>query len=421
MDRVRSAVGLVLLLGLAYACCPADRRRRVDPRAVFGGLLLLVVLGLLVLKSPLRLAFEKASEAFDVLLACVDKGSVFVFGPLARDDGPAAYVFAFRVLPTIIFFAAAFSLLYHLRILPFVVRVMGRALARLLGTSGAESFSTVADVFVGQTEAPLTIRPYLARLTQSELCACMVAGFATTAGGVLAAYVGMLRDHVPDVAGHLLACSVMCAPASLVVSKLILPETETPATGANAEISVPKSAENVLDALAAGTIDGARLARNVLAMLITFVALTAVADALLGKLGDLLAEPFGGEWRTLGLSTIFGKLFWPLAWATGVPGPDVEKVASLLGTKTALNEFVAYARLSDALKADPAWLTEKGRVVASYALCGFANFASIGIQIGGYAALAPERRGDLSRLALRAMFGGLLTTLVVACLAGILL
>jgi concentrative nucleoside transporter, CNT family len=416
MDRVRSAVGLLLLLLLAYALCPRARRRHVKVRTVVGGLIVLFAVGVLVLKTPARGLFVGASRAFDVLLACVDRGSEFVFGHLARGEG-ALYVFAFRVLPTIVFFAALCSLLYYLRVLPFIVRVMGRALSRVLGTSGAESFSTVSDVFVGQTEAPLTIRPYLARLTLSELHACMVAGFATTAGGVLAFYVAILRDLVPDVAGHLLACSVMCAPASLVVAKLLLPETERPETGSDARVEIPSSGENALDALTIGTTDGLKLALNVGAMLVTFVAATALINGILAW-----AFPASADGSPpLDLARIFGKLFWPLAWATGAPLEDVSKVATLLGEKTTMTELIAYVHLSEGLKADPHWLTERGRVVASYALCGFANFASIGIQIGGYAALVPERRADLSRLALRAMFGGMLTTLVVACLAGVLL
>jgi CNT family concentrative nucleoside transporter len=318
-------------------------------------------------------------------------------------------------LPTIVFFAAFMAILYHVRVMPLLVRVLGRAVARTLGTSGAESFSTVADIFVGQTEAPLVIRPYVATLTQSELMACMTAGFATTAGGVLAAYVLMLRDHVPGIAGHLIACSVMSAPASLVIAKLMLPETETPATLGSTPVDPPRNSGGLLDAVSAGTLDGLRLAANVGAMLISFLALTALVDFCLSFIGDhVLHVP-------LSLARILGTLFAPLAWLMGVPAADVSKVASLLGQKTVLNEFVAYSTMAQQLASDPAWLSARGRLIASYALCGFANFGSIGIQIGGYSGLAPERRADLARLGPRAMLGGLLTTCLVACVAGIFL
>jgi CNT family concentrative nucleoside transporter len=274
--------------------------------------------------------------------------------------------------------------------------------------------STVADVFVGQSEAPLVIRPYVAKLTQSELMACMTAGFATTGGGVLAAYVLMLKPYVPQIAGHLVACSVMCAPASLVIAKLMLPETETPATSGHMPAPLPHPAAGVIDAVAVGTLDGLRLAANVAAMLISFLALTALVNFCLGWLGRTLFDV------PLSLELLLGWIFAPIAFLMGVPSADVTKVASLLGQKTVLNEFVAYSSMSQSLAQDPSFLSERARVIASYALCGFANFGSIGIQIGGYGGLAPERRGDLARLALRAMLGGLLTTCLVATVAGLL-
>jgi len=306
------------------------------------------------------------------------------------------------------------SVLYHLGVMPWIIERGGRVLARLLGVSGAESFSTVADVFVGQTEAPLAIRPYLPKMTDSELNACLIAGFATTAGGVLAAYVAMLEPSVPGIAGHLIASSVMSAPASLVIAKLMLPEVLPTATGAEASLPAERTSANVLDAISSGTTEGVKLAANVAAMLIVFLSFTALFDALLGGVGRLV----GVE---LGLSRVFGWLFAPLAWLLGVTSGDVQKVGTLLGQKTVFNEFLAYSHLSQELAVDPTWLSERSRVIASYALCGFANFGSIGIQIGGYSSLAPERRSDISRLALRAMVGGLLTTCLVACVAGVLL
>jgi concentrative nucleoside transporter, CNT family len=412
-ERLTSLAGIFAMLALAFALCPADRRRRVNLRTLAAGLGVLLAIALLVLRTPVRSLFAVANAGVERLLGFSQHGSSFVFGKLA-DQKNFGFVFAVQVLPTILFFSALMAILYHFRILPFVIQRLGRFLARSLGVSGAESFSTVADVFVGQTEAPLAVRPYLARMTLSELNACMVAGFATTAGGVLAAYVVMLGAAIPGIAGHLIACSVMSAPASLVIAKLMLPEAERPETDGNLDVEIPRATANVLDAIASGTSDGLKLALNVGAMLLVFLALTALLNGGLAWFGGL----FG---LALSLEQLLGWAFYPLAFLLGVPDGDVAKLASLLGQKTVLNEFVAYSHLSDKLAHDPAWLSERGRLIASYALCGFANLGSIGVQIGGYSVLAPERRADLSRIALRAMFGGLLATNLVACVAGVLL
>ncbi|HEY3500891.1 MAG TPA: nucleoside transporter C-terminal domain-containing protein [Polyangiaceae bacterium] len=413
-ERIVSALGVVVMLGLAFAACPRERRRHVNLRTLGGGLLLLLVAALLVLRTPVRGLFSLANRGVERLLGFSAEGARFVFGKLVDAQG-FGFVFAFQVLPTILFFSALMAVLYHLRVMPFLIHRFGRLLSGTLRVSGAESFSTAADVFVGQTEAPLVVRPYLARMTLSELHACMVAGFATTAGGVLAAYVMMLSASVPGIAGHLIACSVMSAPASLLIAKLMLPETEPFETTGESRIELPARSTNLLDALATGTTDGVRLAVNVGAMLLVFLAFTALANAALGAAGEHLLG------IDLSLERVLGWLFWPLAWVMGVPAGDVSKLASLLGQKTVLNEFVAYGQMSERLARDPDWLSERGRLIASYALCGFANFGSIGVQIGGYSGLAPERRADFSRLALRAMFGGLLTTNLVACVAGVLL
>ena len=414
-DRLVSVLGIVVMMAVAWALCPGDRRRKVSVRTVGFGLALLLGFAVLVLRTPVNRGFAWANDAVEGLLGFSRQGAQFVFGGLVSDTKSFGFIFAFQVLPTILFFSALMSVLYHLGAMPFVIRKTAHFIARFLGTSGAETFSTVADVFVGQTEAPLVIRPYISRLTNSELMACMTAGFATTAGGVLAAYVAMLSAYVPGIAGHLIACSVMSAPASLVIAKLMLPETERPETLETTPKDVASTSANALDAIAAGATDGIKLAVNVAAMLIVFLAFTAMVNAGLRWGGDHVLG------RPLSLELILGWLFSPLAWVMGVPSGDVTKVASLLGQKTVLNEFVAYSNMSEALKHDPSWLSERGRLIASYALCGFANFGSIGIQIGGYSGLAPDRRADLSRLALRAMIGGLLTTCMVACVAGVLL
>ncbi|MGC4090281.1 MAG: nucleoside transporter C-terminal domain-containing protein [Polyangiaceae bacterium] len=413
-ERLTSALGALVMLGLAFALCPKQLRSALNLRTLGGGMLLLLLMAVLVLKTPLTRLFSLANRLVELLLGFTQDGARFVFGGLVSDPKTFGFIFAFQVLPTILFFSALMSLLYHLRVMPWVIQRFGRLLAKTLGVSGAESFSTAADVFVGQTEAPLVIRPYLSAMTASEINACMVAGYATTAGGVLAAYVAMLGRAVPDIAGHLIACSVMSAPASLVIAKLMLPETATPKSSGDSEIALPESHSNALDAVAAGSVDGLKLAANVAAMLIVFLAFTALLDAALGGVGRLVGVD-------LGLQRLLSVVFSPLAWLLGVPRADVSKIAELLGQKTLFNEFIAYSRMAEMLRTDPAWLSERGRLIASYALCGFANFGSIGIQIGGYSALAPERRSDISRLALRAMIGGLLTTCLVACVAGVFL
>jgi CNT family concentrative nucleoside transporter len=413
-ERAVSAFGMLVMMALAFALCPPSRRRLVKVRTVGGGLLLLIVFAVIVLRTPASRLFLLGNDLVDRLLAFSRDGASFLFGRLTTDPASFGFILAFQVLPTILFFSALMSLLYHLRVMPFVIETFGRLLMRVLGTSGAESFSTVADIFVGQTEAPLAIKPYLAKMSNSELNACMVAGFATTAGGVLAAYVAMLSHAVPGIAGHLIACSVMCAPASLVIAKLMLPEDAGRDYAHEARVNIPRASENFLDAITQGTGDGIRLAVNVGGMLVVFLALSAMFNAGLGYAGGLFGHP-------LTLEQIFGWVFAPLAWVMGVPNSDVLKVGQLLGQKTALNEFVAYSHMADMLSKDPHWLTERGRVITAYALCGFANFGSIGIQIGGYSGLAPERRADISRLALRAMIGGLLATCLVACVAGVLL
>ena len=415
-ERLISGLGVCALIGFAFACCPRALRARVRWRSAAYALLLLFGFATLALRTPVSIVFLWANELVNALLAFSGEGARFLFGSLA-DSQRSGFVFAFQVLPSVVFFAALMSLLYYVRLMPLLVRSGGRLLMRWLGTSGPESFSTVADVFVGQTEAPLVIRPYVASLTRSELMACMTAGFASTAGSVLAAYVAMLRDKVPGIGGHLIACSVMSAPASLLMAKLMFPEVQPQGQVVPElpEPHAPARASGLLDALTLGTLDGLRLAVNVGAMLIAFLAVSALVNAGLGAMGKLLLS------RPLSLELLFGWVFAPLAWLLGVTSVDVPKVASLLGQKTVLNEFVAYTSLSDALARDPGWISERSRVITSYALCGFANFSSIGIQIGGYTSLAPERRAEFAEIAPRAMLAGLLATSLVACVAGLLI
>jgi len=318
------------------------------------------------------------------------------------------------VLPTILFFSALIALLYHLGVLQSVVRGIAWVMQKTLRTSGAESLSVASNIFLGQTESPLLVKPYLATMTRSELMAVMVAGFATVAGGVMAAYVGMLSSTFPDIAGHLLAASVMGAPASFVMAKIMVPETETPQTSDARKIPMEKIDANALDAASRGTTEGLALALNVGAMLLVFIAIIALVNALLGFAGGLVG--FEG----LSLERVFSVVGAPLAWLLGVPWSDAQAVGSLIGTKTVVNEFVAYDQLATALQQGT---IEHGRsvVIATYALCGFANFSSIGIQIGGIATMAPSRRGDIARLGMRAMICGSLATFQTAAIAGMFL
>ena len=335
-------------------------------------------------------------------LEFADEGSRFVFG-----QGFELVPFAFRVLPTIIFFSSVVAVLYHLGVIQRVVKVFAVVMTKVMGTSGPESLSASANIFVGQTEAPLLIRSYVGKMTRSELMAVMTGGFATVAGGVMAAYVGMGIS-----AGHLIAASVMSAPAALVMAKLMVPETETDRVSADTDFKVRTPWANMIDAAAQGAGDGLKLALNVGAMLLAFIALVALVNGLLGPVGGWIGLP------GLNLEMILGFLFRPLAWVMGVPWAEADAVGTLLGLKTAANEFVAYSRFEDISAENQ--LSEKSRVIATYALCGFSNFSSIAIQIGGIGSIAPERKSELASLGLRAMIAGTLACLQTATIAGLL-
>ncbi len=406
MERLISALGLFVMIFLAWLM--SSYKRRVSMRVVVGALLLQFTFGALILKTPFgHWFFEKMGFAFNKFLDCVNAGSFFVFGEKYQD-----FYFAFKILPTIIFFSSFMAMLYYIGLMQWIVTWSGWLMQKTLGTSGAESLSAAANIFLGQTEAPLVVRPYVATMTKSELMAVMVPGFGSTAGGVLAAYVGFGVE-----AGHLITASVMSAPAGLLLAKVILPETEHPRTTGDIKIEVAaeNTGVNIMEAAAIGATEGMKLAINVAAMLIAFLGLIALVDLLVGGVGNL----FGQQWSlAAGLSYVFA----PLAWIMGIPADDCLPSGRLLGTRMVANEFIAYKEFSLWLKPDsPVELSERAKVILTYALSGFANFGSIGIQIGGIGAMAPQRQGDLARLGLRAMLGGTLATFMTACIAGILI
>ncbi|HEX5694543.1 MAG TPA: nucleoside transporter C-terminal domain-containing protein [Arenimonas sp.] len=415
--------GLSALIGIAWLF--SNNKRAVDWRLVLTGITLQIAFAALVLLVPGgREVFDWLGHGFVKILEFVSAGSTFIFGSL-MDTQTYGFIFAFQVLPTIIFFAALMGVMYHLGVMQFIVRIMAAAITKVMKVSGAETTSVCASVFIGQTEAPLTVRPYISRMTESELITMMIGGMAHIAGGVLAAYVGMLGAGDPEqgafYAKHLLAASIMAAPATLVIAKLLIPETGNPLTRGTVKMEVEKTTSNVIDAAAAGAADGLRLALNIGAMLLAFIALIALINAPLTWLGEVTgaAAALG---KPTDLSTIFGYLLAPIAWVIGVPWQDATTVGSLIGQKIVINEFVAYLQLAEIVngRVEGVELTEKGRLIATYALCGFANFSSIAIQIGGIGGLAPERRQDLARFGLRAVLGGTLATFMTATIAGVL-
>lgn len=408
MERLVSLLGIAALLGLCFGL--SRNRRAISWRLVCVGLLLQLVLGVSFLYWDAgNEALQQVGRKVEAFLQLSKEGGLFVFNALASRERVAAalpgpeqgFVFAFMVLPTLIFFSSFMAVLYHLGVMQLVVSAMAWFMVRLLGTSGSESLSACANVFVGQTEAPLLVRPYLRGMTPSELHAVMVGGFATIAGGVFALYVGFGIS-----AGHLMVASVMAVPAGLVCSKMLWPETEPSQTLGRVVPIASERHANVVEAAAAGAGDGLKLALNVAAMLIAFLGLVAVLNAGLGLLFDLSVQ------------RILAFLFWPVAALMGVPGDEVSTLAELLGTKIVLTELIAYGQLGRLLEAGA--VSPRTQLIASFALCGFANLGSVAIQIGGLGAMAPERRADLSRLGLRAMFGGALATCMTACVAGVL-
>ena len=424
MTRIQPAAGLAVILALAY--CFSSARRSIDYRTVGWGLALQFVFALIVLKTNVgRLVFQALGYYITKLLNFTYVGSAFVFGPLGDPKvwpramvnvfGPEGVqygtIFAFQVLPTIIFIAALFAMLYYFGVMQVIVRVFAVMMRRFMRASGAESLDVAASIFMGQTEAPLTIRPFLPRMTESELMTVMTAGMAHISGGVMAAYILFGVE-----AQHLLTAVIMTAPGTLMMAKMFVPETRQPETMGTVKLNVERTDVNVIDAIGRGTGEGLHLALNVGAMLISFLALIALVNAILGLAGNGMQQSFG--WGAgLSMQRIFGWVFSPIAWSLGVPWRDASTIGNLLGTRMVLNEFVAYAQLGT-LKAS---LDPKSFTIATYALCGFANFSSIGIQIGGIGALVPDRRHDLARLGLRAMLAGTFANFLTATIAGMLL
>ncbi|HEY6137651.1 MAG TPA: nucleoside transporter C-terminal domain-containing protein [Thermoanaerobaculia bacterium] len=471
MERFSALIGFVVILGIAYGL--SNNKKSIRWKTVFWGLLLQITVAICVLKGEmiarlfasvtpplerwgaalifiivavviaqavklvapearrfvwaafgvftiwfflsfnlLAFLFERLKDVVNVLISYTGEGSKFVFGELGvQNSAKIGFIFATQVLPTIIFIASIFAVLYYLGVMQMVVRFFAKIMNRFMGASGAESTSVAASIFMGQTEAPLTIRPFLPEMTMSELMTIMTAGMAHISGGIMAAYVLVARVDVI----HLLTAVIMTAPGAIMMSKIIVPEVDKPKTGGDVEVIVPKQDVNIIDAAGRGAIEGVHLSINVLAMLIAFIALVALVNGIFGYAHGLV------WWIPESLDKVLGYVFAAVAWCMGVARQDIVTVGNLLGTRMVLNEFVAFAKLGDMIKANPHALDPRSFVITTYALCGFANFSSIAIQIGGIGSLAPSRRGDLARLGLRAMFAGTLANFLTATIAGMLL
>jgi len=410
MWRLSGLLGILAMLAIAYVF--STNRRAIRLKTVLWGLGLQFAFALFVLKTQVgRSIFRVAGDAVNQLLSYSFAGSKFVFGLLGEKGSSLGFYFAFQVLPTIIFVAALFAVLYYFGVMQVIIRAFARVMTAVMGASGAESLNVAASIFMGQTEAPLTIRPYLPETTRSELMTIMTSGMAHVSGGIMAAYILFGIE-----AKHLLTAVIMTAPGTILMAKMFVPETEHPKTAGKVELEVGKTDVNFLGAVARGTGDGMHLAINVAAMLISFLALIALANGVLGGLHNLFGRYGFGSFPS-SLEMIFGWVFAPVAWLIGVPWHDCGTIGNLLGTRMVLNELIAYSQLGP-LKAA---LDPRSFTIATFALCGFANFGSIGIQIGGIGALAPDRKNDLARLGLRAMLAGTMANLMSASIAGILL
>ena len=406
MEQFTGVIGVIVLLGIAYFL--SNDRKMIDMNIIIWGLGLQISFAFIILKTPLgEYIFTYLNNIIVKLISFADAGSDFLFTSFIPEVGyhVALINFAFRALPVIIFFSSLIAVTYYFGIIQFIIKKIAFIMEKTMKTSGAETLSVSANIFVGQTEAPILIRPFISSMTKSELMAIMVGGFATVAGSVMALYVSWL-NNVPNIAGHLLAASVMSAPAALMIAKVIYPETERPKTVNSDNIDLKSKDTNAMDAIGRGATDGMKLAANVAAMLIAFISIVAMINFILGYANTSLQE-------------ILGMIFKPIAWSMGVPWEEANIVGTLMGEKIVLTELIAFGDLTNYIKND--LLSERSAIIASYALCGFANVGSIGIQLGGIGAMAPERRGDLSNLVFKAMIGGALASWLTASIAGILI
>lgn len=429
--------GLCCLLSIAWLF--SNNKRAVDWKLVATGVVLQIIFAAFVLRTDSGSAlFEGLGKLFVTLINFTTEGSKMILGGFADQD-KYGFVFIFHALPTVIFFASFMAVLYHLGVMQWIVKIMAMAITKVMRVSGAETTSVCASVFIGQTEAPLTVRPYISKMTDSELLTMMIGGMAHIAGGVMAIYIGMLAGTDPALqqmyAKHFLAASIMAAPATLLIAKILIPETGNPLTRGVVSVHVEKESKNIIDAAAAGASDGMKLAINIAAMLLAFVALIAMLNAIMGWIGDWHLGSYqsinmmlnqglavGATPIKLNLGLILGYVLAPIAWVIGIEWNDTIIAGGLIGQKIVLNEFIAYLQLAQTpIGEGVGAISEHSRLILTYALCGFANFASIAIQIGGIGSLAPDRRSDLARFGLRAVLGGTLATLMTATIAGVLL
>jgi len=405
--KITGLIGIALLLGIAYAL--SNNRKAISTRTVVWGISLQIFFAIIILKIPfVKAQFSFVDTLFKKLISFSDAGGDFLFKSFVPGVGyhEAMINFAFRALPVIIFFSSLIAVTYHFGIIQFIVKQVALVMKKSMKTSGAETLSVSANIFVGQTEAPILIRPYVNNMTNSELMAIMTGGFATAAGSVLALYVLWLQG-IPGIAGHMLAASIMSAPAALVIAKIIYPETNNSEMGDEIRIDINRETENGMDALGRGATDGLKLAANVAAMLVAFISIITMINFSLEFLFSTTMQD------------ILGVLFQPLAWTMGIPWAEARVVGSLMGEKIVLTELIAYANLSELINNNA--ISERTAIISSYALCGFANFGSIGIQLGGIGGMAPDRRKDLSKLGMKAMIGGALASWLTATIAGILI
>jgi CNT family concentrative nucleoside transporter len=418
---LRSLLGFTVLIAISYLF--SNNRKLINWALVAKGIMLQILIAFILIKVPIVFdVFEWVASVFVSLITFANKGTDFLFGSLSSDQETFGFIFAFRVLPPILFFSALFSLLYYFRVLPVIIQSIAIGLKKAFGVSSAESLAAAANIFIGHTEAPLLIKPYLKTMTPSELFCLLTGGLATITGAVLAAATGLLGGGDPEkmhfYATHFLTASIISAPAAIVAAKIIFPETEPIDIGKIAKIEAPKS-ENAFDAIANGTFDGLKLTFNVAALLLVFISLIALINFILG---DIIGQPTGlneilGD--DLSLEYIFGIAFAPVAWIIGIDAEDVMIVGRLLGEKTAINEFYAYISMNTLIN-DGLLTNNKSILISSYALCGFANFGSIGIMIGAISSLAPERKGEVAGMSIRALFAGTIACLMTGCVAGLL-